>query len=138
MRIKISKNLKWIYPYLLSVQDLIDLSKIKEIKGFKIPPNRNELIDGQTIKIPPARKYTITLRTHMQLYQSSKTYKSFLKYKRMYLCEFLDTLAHEICHTVEWDHTTKHLDLQLKVMKRFNKVLKKQKIKDIWRTMPKG
>jgi hypothetical protein len=118
--LKIQNNIKWVSPFIDSVKDIIPLHKVKRITGYKVPMYKEEIAYASITRVS-TRTYNINLRL-----TNNDTQKS------VFLASFLDSLAHELAHLVYWKHDHRHFALQVKVLSRFSKVLKKCKIKDTY------
>lgn len=94
-----------------------------QLRGYRIKPNLTEQTEGSTIRDEDTKTFNVNLLIASYI-------KETKKYRLKALHFMLDTLAHELAHTVHWEHTYKHYELQAKLMRRFSKVLKKLKIKD--------
>lgn len=121
--IKIHSKLKWLKPYLKSVEDIVPLKSLKRIRGYKVPVYKEELNDASIIKYSK-NNYSINLRIANNM--------SGEGYKKAFFSPILLNLSHEISHLVHWDHTPEHLILEAKIYVRFAKVAKRLKIKDTW------
>lgn len=121
--IKYTKNISWVKPFVESVKDLIPIKNITHVRGYQIKYNLNEVTQASTIVNNTTNDITINLLV-----------KSYNKTKKLYKCHLihyiLDCLAHELAHTVEWEHTSKHYKIQARIMLRFSTVIKKLGIKD--------
>lgn len=125
---KIQKNLEWLRLYLDSVKDLISLKHLTSVKGFKVPLHKQENVHGSILRIGPW--YNITLRTTLNNYNTNKQ-------NNTYIATILETLAHELAHMQNWEHTPEHFLLQAKILSRFAIVLKKQNINDTYKRISK-
>lgn len=120
MEIKqISRDLKWIWPYLDSVGDLVPLSSIKKISYYKtremLGPARHKAIIH---RLDNNKNFNIFIRT------------TLTKDQRIPICssnqeDILFYLAHELAHVVHWDHDPQHFKLMADIFQRFGRVLKK-------------
>lgn len=120
--IKYTKTTQWLKPFVEKVKDLIPYNRITNIKGYWVRADLNEKTDGCTT-IYDDNKITISL-----LVKSYNNPKKELRGKPIHY--ILDTLAHELAHTIEWEHTPKHYKIQAKIMLKFSQVIDKLKIKD--------
>lgn len=121
---KISKDLEWVLPFVEAADGLIDLSKITKIKGYKQIPNKEVRTEGCTHY--KNGKFVITIKTHN--YSKDKE-----EYKEEHKGLLLDTLAYELAHIHPhcFDHSVDHFAMQVKILQRFVKVLKKTQI-ELW------
>lgn len=114
-RMKLDSEIKWISPYLESVEDLVPLSKVKMIKvspyrkGF---PSYHGLIETKNF-----RHFTITVRVYSPFYKN----KTISKLNQECL---LSHLAHELSHLVHWnDYVVERFELETSIYRRFGKKL---------------
>ena len=101
-----SKNLIWLEPFVNAVKHKIPLEKLKSIKGYRIPMSKEERSSGMCTALRGF--YSITLLTHVQD-RDTKTSKKF--YRTKTIEDLLATLAHELTHLVEWEHTAEFAKL---------------------------
>jgi len=59
---KLSKNIEWLRPFIEASSSIVNLDKIKAIKGYKLPKGVEAESDGCTHNVN--NKYTVTIRTH--------------------------------------------------------------------------
>jgi len=111
-----SKNVKWLEPFFYSAKGLIPLEKITSVKGYSIPLDKS--IQSYANIYQHRNKFRITLNIKENDVLAKE---QLLKYTGLVLEDF----AHELAHSVEWEHDYKHFALTAKVMLRFAKVLKK-------------
>jgi hypothetical protein len=107
--IKLSKNIEWIRSCLEDVTDIVDFSKITEIKGIpKTRPDRLERHLG--LCIPRGKKLEIQVwLSYQSKHKSLGKLKCSLKYEPLSKIDILEIVAHELAHTnTDWLHTTKH------------------------------
>lgn len=126
MVIKISKNLFWIEPYIeLASKCLPNLNKLKRVTAKK-PRNdftENQRVHGIISKFNNGA-YSITLYTHyLSKGKIHPEVELFIdKYSTL---DILCTLAHELAHMQDFDHTPEHKLLESKLITLFMKKLKK-------------
>lgn len=125
-KIKYSKDLEWLMPFVESVNTYIPLHSIKSIKSYKVKEGLNERTYGSTIK--RKKKYTINLRVY-HYDDESKTYKNEI------IAMILDTLAHELSHVNQGNknfgkHDYKHFRIQSWILNSFSVILEKLKVDD--------
>lgn len=125
---RVQKKVNFLVPYLNSVKDLIPLHRIDHIKGYRLPKTRRASQYGSCLKDQNGR-FTINMR----LWRYDNKCKQYLG---LYLGHILETFAHEIAHTIPgcFDHSPKHMRYTGIILTRFEKVLKKQGIKDCYKT----
>ena len=106
---KFSKELVWLKPFIESVDHLISTDKIKSVKGFRVPFNKEQNVLGRTTKY--LGKYTITLLTYQQ---------RFDEHVPELIENILITLAHELAHLRHWDkHDADFANLFAEIFKCF-------------------
>lgn len=129
---KYSRNTRWMKPYVEAVRDIVPLSRLQEVIGFKVPLDKSEQCSATIIRYTGAW-YKITLRLWDPKYKNLGGRK-FLKtqHKRSDFASVLDSLAHELAHMIHWDHTPEHLILQSKILIRLARVAKKLGVKDTY------
>lgn len=122
MSIKYSKDLEWLKPFIDAVDGwFIDASKIKAIKGFRVPLNKQQHVLGRTTKFKG--KYTITLLAQDQRYDH---------YVYTPIENILVTLAHELSHLIFWnEHDADFALLYGEIFKEFTEEVYEQQIPDI-------
>lgn len=120
MEIKYIKNVLWLKPFVDSVKNIVDLSKIRSIRGYRVPVDRNPSCDGKT-NYYSEKNHRISIR----IWEAPED-----KHLRSRYEDILVTLAHEIAHTVYWDHSSDHFKLVGRIMTRFATVIKKENIVD--------
>ena len=116
---KITKNMLWCDPFIKSVKDLIPLEKLVKVSGYIVPFGKEAINDGSLYKT--GNRYTLQVRLN---YCRKPTKKAH--YERCPLPGILDTLAHELAHIQEWEHSVEHMKLQYRIMQRFANVIKKK------------
>ena len=124
--IKYEKSVLCLKPFVDSVKSLIPFHRIVSIKGYKVRKGLDEKTDGCTWVDDKKRTFVVTLLTYSYV-------KSKKEHRPKTLHYILDTLAHELAHTVHWEHTYKHYELNAKIALKFAKVIKRLGIKDTGR-----
>lgn len=124
---KVQPKVSWTIPYLESISDIIPKRKIAAIKGYKVSNKKRESAYGNCLKDHNG-KFTINLRLYFWDERDKKYYTLFLGH-------LLETLAHELAHCAPncYNHSAKHMKYTGMILARFEKVLKKQKIKDTYK-----
>ena len=125
MKTRIHKQLEWIRPFLLSVQDIINLERLSWVKGYKVQLNKQDHGYATILRSNNNKVFNINIKTARNLKVNNKK-----THCPEYLEIFLLTLAHELAHIHHWEHTPEHFELQVKVLRRFSKVLKQLNVKD--------
>ena len=125
-KIKYSKDLEWLKPFVEHVKYSVPLHRIKSIKSYRVKKGLTERSYGSTIK--DSNKYTINLRVHLWNHTSQE-------YKNETMAIILDTLAHELAHVKQKSkdfakHDSKHFNTQAWILLGFSYILKVLKIKD--------
>jgi len=134
---KFNKDVAWLEPFFLKAKGLVPIQKITKIRGFSVPLDKIECIDGQMTKYLPGGPIVITLRTHNQLHRANQNgTNTAYRHKRRMICDMLLTLAHELAHLKHWEHTPEHWELECKIVRRFISELKRQGIKDVTTRRP--
>jgi len=118
--IKYSKNVLWLKPFVEATKNLVDLSKIRSIRGYRVPVNRNPACDGVT-NYYSEKNHRISIR----IWEAPED-----KHLRSRYEDILITLGHEISHIVHWEHNSDHFKLLGQLMVRFARIIKKENIID--------
>tara|TARA_R110000851_G_scaffold311678_1_gene471943 strand:- start:37 stop:462 length:426 start_codon:yes stop_codon:yes gene_type:complete len=120
---KVSKDLKWVIPFVHFVEDMYpNVKKLTEIRTIRFSYKSRDRAYGLLEDLGNS-KYKLSLRTHYQyidFYPLSVTKKSFSK------LDLLITLAHELAHLYEWEHTPEHRVLENEICTAFMFKLKQQ------------
>ena len=124
-RFKSHKKCLWLIPFVESVKDLIPTKKLTGLKGYKVSPKKFAAQYGACLQ-----DYDGTFIINMRLYRYDEVTK---KHVTMYQGHLLETFAHELAHMVIWEHNAEHMRYTGKILQRFAKVLKKQKITDTYK-----
>lgn len=113
---KLSRDLKWLAPYIEAADGLIAVDKIHEIKSVKF---RTALPDHDAIIENLGRKgFKIIVRPYEPI---SKR----LPISRLDQDTILQNLAHELSHVGVWEeHDPARVELQAKILAVFAKKLK--------------
>lgn len=122
--IKYSKNVLWLKPFVEKAKDLIAYKKIVKIRGYQVKAKLDEQTDASII-IDDSKNGQMSINLLIKSY--SKTKKEHRSKPMHYI---LDSFAHELAHTIEWEHTPEHYRLQARIMLRFAQVIDKLRIKD--------
>lgn len=116
-----SKNMLWLKPFVRAAKRFVPVERIMRVHGYRVPKGREAIAFGR--KFTFGNRYVITLL-------AEEWSKSKGKYVRDTYEIVLDTLAHELAHTVHFEHSPDHHHLKYKIGMAFSKVLKKQGIMD--------
>lgn len=109
---KLSKDIKWLWPYLDSISDLIDLKKIGKIHYYKNREGKKVHHQAICHRLGNNKIYNIFIRTNL-----AKENRIPLDINSQE--DVLFFLAHELSHLVHWSHTKDHFKLTAKLYKRF-------------------
>lgn len=120
---KISKDLRWIEPFLAQVHHLVPLYKLESIRGYKQRWNRNVASFGGT-HTADGDVFNITLHTHVY---NKRTNRHEPEAKGL----VVDTLAHELAHLVHWEHSWEHFNLQVRILQAWIDIVRIQDMK-LW------
>lgn len=124
INIRVSPDLAWLFPYIARLQKWDMLKKLAKIRSYRVPLGRYERTYGSITR--HRGKFCISLCTKVQSLDKS-----------CYLLSdkgtILETLAHELAHIIEWEHTPKHFELTARFCLLFSKVMKKTKIQDYYK-----
>jgi hypothetical protein len=134
---KFNKNVAWLEPFFAKAKGLVPIHKVSAIKGFSVPLEKTECVDGQMTKHEDGY-IVITLRTHNQILRANQNgTNTAYRHKRRMICDVLLVLAHELAHLKYWEHTPEHWELECKIIRRFISELKRRGVKDITTRKPK-
>lgn len=128
---KFSKNMEWARPYVEAALDLIPKERLRSLGGYIVPANRRIQMYGYTNR-DAGGYFDIRLCLNSPADPVPKGKLKRRKVKATYLGTALDTLAHEMAHCAEWEHTVDHMELQLRIMRRFVSVARKLRVQDTW------
>ncbi len=120
-KIKYTKNVLWLKPFVDSARDLISLKKITNIRGYKVRKGCEEKAYGSTIY--KKGLYSINLKTHNLI--------EYNRYVGSTISTVLDTLAHELAHVkAGFEHSPEHYELTCRIALNFSYLLKENGIID--------
>ena len=122
VKTKISKNMQWAAPY-LDAAPLIVRRRVVALRGHVVAPGYEVRALGRCA-FPSRGKCTISIclnSTSGPMNQVSKLHR---------FEDLLFVLAHELAHTLQYDHTPAHLELTAAILKRFAKVAARENVKD--------
>jgi hypothetical protein len=120
----ISKKIEWIRPYVEEAKKIVpSLKKVTSIKTIR--PTKNKLQRTMGLcSTNDGKKYVITLWTHHQHIKTVDPFTcEFTPYSKM---DLLVTLAHEIAHLDDFDHSPLHKKIESKLTLLFVKMLEKE------------
>ena len=123
MKTKYQKSVAWLEPFVKAAKGIVPVHKLTQLKGFKVTLDKVEDTDGQTL-VDVNKSVTITLRTHNHIYRANDngTHTAY-RHKPCPTEHMLWTLAHELAHLKEWNHTPTHLKVMSQLLRRFSRVL---------------
>lgn len=116
-----SKNTLWLKPFVDSVSDLVPIERVVRIRDYRVRRGLQSNTYGSRVSY--GKKYSINI-------EQECWNKSHKKYFGTTYQIILDTLAHELSHTIHDDHSPKHFKLQCKILLRFSRILKDNGILD--------
>jgi hypothetical protein len=130
-RLEIDDDMSWMIPYLMVAKRKgVPIWRIGQIKGYVIPEGKAEGQQAQIFINENGKKYTITMLKQKQVMGGDGRRQKVVAYQDIedaYAFEdTLLTLAHELMHLVEWNHTADHLILTAKLFLAFARFAKKQ------------
>lgn len=132
------KTVAWLEPFLYATAGLIPISKIKVVKGFSVPYSVGFEVTGASCSTDTHRSYTISIRTHSQMFKrnANGTF-SPKRHRRRYIYDILGDFAHELAHVVHWEHTLEHWLLECKLQRRFISKLREYGVPEVTLRNPK-
>lgn len=112
---RISPKLEWLRPYLfIGLLYLPKKHKIVRIGSWSVGSSRGKNVAGAIFQDRLGDGHRIWLHTHLN---KNTPYSKI---------EILNTLAHEMAHTVDWKHTPKHKKLESRITNAFMNYLQKE------------
>lgn len=127
MKVKLSKNLDWLFPFLVSVEHLVPLHKLKNIRSYSVKNGLEEQAYGSIVRSRNNKSFSINLKTTINERKNKRK-----EPKPEFVARILETLAHELSHLVVWEHTSEHFALQAVILYEFAQVLKTMQIEDTY------
>lgn len=121
---RIHKNVSFILPYLKSARKLVPLERLDTIKGYKVDLYKSERSYGSIVTNGSRANINLLITNNYVLEN---------KQRPIFLMVILDSLAHELAHLVHWKHTPDHMMLQVKILRNFVRVMKKNGVKDTYK-----
>lgn len=113
LKIKYSKNVAWLQPFVDGVGHLVPVDKLTAVKGYQVGRGLKTHSWGSTIT-DTGRKFRINLLLREWFDRQEVT---------LTIEMILLTLAHELAHLVHWEHCPEHFKLQAKILTSFSKHL---------------
>lgn len=132
--IKYHKHTEFLESYIEAASYLVPLEKLKYVKAYKVPENKNENTFAVITRLD--NKFSISIRLWKQTFKVKEKNRVFAGYTTHYLASILETLAHELAHLKYWKHTYEHFELTARIMLEFSTVLRDLKIKDTYVKIP--
>lgn len=129
-KIEISDDMIWCIPFLSKAKILgIPIWRIERIKSHNVPLSKEEQVKAHIHKNTDNHKFEISvvLYSHVKIKTGKYTYKKvgYVDLFENHFEEVLNSLAHELSHCVEWEHTADRFILESKLMLSFSKLAKK-------------
>jgi hypothetical protein len=118
MRTKFTKPVEWLVPFYDSVLDLVPADRILKIYNYRVPLSKTEHYDGLCHKYTGTKWFDIALPLDGHVHSKRK------RYEPLEMQAILANFAHELAHTVHWEHTAEHFELTALIMLRFYYVMK--------------
>lgn len=116
---RVSPRLKWLEPYLeLGLTMLPDGKRITRIGAWSITNKRVGKGVQAAIFSYDDKNYTIWMHTHR--HPRGEPIGPLSK------IDLLSNLAHELAHTISWEHTPEHKDLEAMISRAFMLMLKRE------------
>lgn len=119
-KIKYSKDLAWLAPFVDSARHHVPLHLLTSIRGYRVPIGRIEHSDA-SIKFHKQR-YSIMIQAYEQ--HGKKHVASMIETVMLHV-------AHELAHLVHWKHTTEFARLMSTIFSIFVEHLDQYGIPDI-------
>jgi len=116
-----SKRMLWVKPFVDSVSDLVPVDRIMRIRDYRVKKGLDSLSYGS--RLTYGNRYSINIELDVW----KKSHKSYVGETYQII---LDTVAHELAHTIHSEHTPKHYQLQARILLRFSRILKDNGILD--------
>jgi len=121
---KYLKGTGFLEPYVNSAKTVVPLKKLVRLRAYKVPLTKTIQTDGWCNHLGNG-KYEISLRLWGRNNRSTR-------HETIFWEEALHSLAHELAHLKEWDHTPEHYELQARIMLKFTRILREQEVPDIY------
>ena len=116
-----SKRMLWLKPFVDSVGDLVPIDRIMRIRDYRVRKGLESLAYGS--RLIYGNRFSINI-------EPETWSKDSKRYVGVTLQIILDTLAHELAHTIHAEHTPAHFQLQARILLRFSRILKDNGILD--------
>lgn len=114
-QLKLSRRLRWLWPYLEAVTHLVDMTNLTHIRITWFTDKSTDY--GFCLKKDDGR-YSIAIRCDIEpdlpYFMPEHVQEHILRY-----------LAHELAHLKYWDHSTDHMMLTGELFYEFCKMVKK-------------
>lgn len=127
-----SSDLEWMRPYVKKVNHIVPVQKIEKVISFK--PRKDRVQHGHaghTIESwlegrPPKKKKRIYITINLYFWKLESLKPVKRKLSPFSKIDLLESLAHELAHAVDFDHTTRHKKLEAKMKSMFMTMLEKE------------
>ena len=130
--LKFSRDLRWLKPFVEAVDSIVpNIKNLNAIKKLGVKGNTKCRIAGVTIHSiydDPCHRDTWEIYIYTEYNEIQNLNKPPLKFKkrRYSKLDILATLAHELTHLHEWEHTPKRQILESKILIRFMELIEDQ------------
>ena len=131
--IKFKPAVKPLIPYFLAAMDLIPYEKLEVVRGYNASLTRDDDAYA-TIWRHTNGRHSIGIRMSDKVTKMARPgwLKVHGKAPRA-LWDLLSAFAHELAHLTHWEHTPEHMQLEARIMLRFVRVCKAQKINNVYK-----
>lgn len=131
-KIKYGSKVAWMKDYVKAAASTVDLSRLREIKGYQVPLDKLPVSSASIIK-DPGGWCNILIRITKPEYANMGNGKfKAIKQLPEDFAFLLDSLAHELAHLEHWEHTPAHLKLQAQILVKFAEVAERKGVKDTY------
>lgn len=129
--VKYQQQVAWLEPFVKVSRGLVPLHKLRQVRGYRIPLGKREFTDG-TCLTTNFKCFHINVKTHYQNMQHAGNNRLYAdSHTPLPIYDVLNTLAHELAHLKEWDHTPAHWRLENRILRRFIRILEKNPKLDV-------
>lgn len=119
---KYDKNTLCFKPFVEAVGTYLPDGRLQSLKGYRVHPKKHPRAAGCCLNVNGWCR--ITIRTHK--YDTLNE-----KYVALTIEDMLMTLAHELAHLLEWEHTVRHVRLTHQFFGIFINELSRLEIPDV-------
>jgi hypothetical protein len=124
--VKVSKNMEWAFPFLHN-SGLV--GKLCAVQGYTVPVGKE--VKTQGLCTVRGSKFEIRICLN-------RTYDHYTTSRAAVLEDLLFTLAHELAHTVVWEHSPEHTEITAELLAEFAKTAKRLGVKDTSKRLLRG